>query len=162
MASTTTYGKGLQEVRRLQSASLGQFTANTTKTVKTGISVPVGVGKMRIVSLSIVSDAVPSDSDGVLTLSVRARDVSEGAFDTLVTTQDLETLVSAADQNFALTLNAESSENELTLEAGDSIDVQLISNSAAIDTNPNLFLIVEYFFVPTNPELVFVKHASAY
>lgn len=163
MASNTTYGEGLGRVRRVAFAALTTFTANTTVTRKTGFGVPVGTGKIRIVSLGVMADAVPSDADGTMLMTVRARDISEGAFDTLVLSADLETLVTAADRYFALTLATETtSELELTLEEGDTIDVQLVNNSAAIDVNPNLFLAVEYFPVPTNPETAFVRHPSAY
>lgn len=149
MAVENTLGKGLQVVKRFAMLSLTNFGANTTVTRRTGFSVPAGSGeKFRIKRLSVLTDAVPSDADGTLLLNAFVRDVSEGAADQIVTSADLEALVTAADRNFALTLNAETSEFELTMDEGDSMYFTLVNNSAAIDTNPNVFVVVEYFLIP--------------
>lgn len=146
------FGSDVELVRRLIPASLGQFTANATATKKTGIGLPPGVKRARILGIHVMGDAVPLDADGTLLMTVRARDVSEAAFDILVNQQDLEALITQPDRYFKCTLAAESSEQELTLEEGDTIDAQLINNSAAIDTNPNLFLMVEIVELPNFDE----------
>ncbi len=146
-ASIGIKGLSLQVARRFFASVVSQFTANTTVTRRIA-AVPPGTGKIRVLGLHIVCDAIPSDADGTLLLTVRNRDISEGAYDTLVSAQDLETLVTAADRAFELTQAAEGAEKEFTLEEGDALDFQLVNNSAAIDVNPNVQVIVEYIPVP--------------
>jgi hypothetical protein len=161
MASDTTYGRGLQMVVKQMVVPIGTFTANSTVTTRTGFGVPAG-RKFRITSLSVVSDAIPADPDGTMLLNILARDVSEGAADSLVASADLETLVTEADKAYGLTLATETSEKEFTLEAGDTIYATKVNNSAAIGTNANLFLVIEYFIVPSYPETTAVGHPSNY
>lgn len=121
--------------------SLGQFTANTTV-----VTLPRFIADRRIVirELWVAFSAIPSDADGVMTLTVKNFDVTEAADDVLVNAQDMETLILVANKGYKLTLAAETSENERTIEIGDTIRVELINNSAAIDTNANVSLEIIY------------------
>lgn len=119
--------------------SLGQFTANVTTT-----TLPRFIADRQLVirELWIACSAIPADADGVMTVTVKNFDVTEAADDTLVSAQDLETLILVANKAYKMTLAAETTENELTLEPGDTVRVELISNSAAIDTNANVTVMV--------------------
>lgn len=121
--------------------ALGAFTANTTVTP----NVRWNVDRRLVVREAWVSgDAIPNDPDGTMLLNMLNKDVSEGADDSLVTSADLETLIVAAEKAYKLTLAAETSENEYTLDPGDVVRFTLVNNSAAITTNPNLFVTVLY------------------
>lgn len=138
-------GQPLQLARKILNSIPIQFVANQT-TTRHIFGLPPGVGPHRIEKVAVSCSAVPNDADGNLDIVVRARDVSEGAFDTIVAQVNLEGLVTAADRAFALALAAETAEKERIVEEGDVIDFQLISNSAAIDANP--FVVVTITLIP--------------
>lgn len=119
---------------------LPQFTANSTVTR----AVLPFDRKAVIREIWFVAEAVPSDADGTMLINVHARDKSEAAFDSLVASFDCEAQLTVANEAKRATLVAETSENEWTVEAGDALRVQLVSNSAAIDTNINPVILVVY------------------
>jgi hypothetical protein len=123
------------------SFDLGQFTANTTVTPSARL---LADRRLVIREIWISGDAIPSDADGTLLLNALVNDVSEGGDDTIVSSQDLETLLVAADRAYQAALAAETSENQNTLEPGDTLRFTLVSNSAAIDTNPSVVVSVLY------------------
>lgn len=116
--------------------NVGQWTANNT------VSSLVFIADRACVvrGVWIACDAIPADADGTLLVTVKARDISEGAFDTLVNAFDAETVILVANKGYQATLAAETTENEWTLAAGDTITVDLVNNSAAIDTNANVLV----------------------
>lgn len=117
-------------VNRSQS-NVGQWTANNT--VSTLVFIADRTCVVR--EVWVACDAIPADADGTMKITVKARDISEAAFDTLVNALDAETVVLVANKGYKATLATETTENEWTLYAGDTITVDLVSNSAAIDTN---------------------------
>lgn len=142
------YGMDLQTARKLAYFNLGQFTANTTVTAQARFGVPPGVGGVRILGIHVLTDAIPADPDGTMLLKALVNDVSEGADDTVLTGQDLEATCAAANRWYECTLDSESSEKELSLDAGDSVRFQLINNSAGIGTNANVHVCVEFVLLP--------------
>lgn len=120
--------------------NIGTWTANQTKTT-------LGLNFDRAAVVREVwfsADAVPSDVDGTMLLNVLVRDISEGAADTIVASFDSETVIVASLKAYQATLLTESSENELTVEAGDTLYFTAVNNSAAIDTNPSIVVTVVY------------------
>jgi len=117
---------------------------------------------MRILGIHVYCTAVPSDTDGTLTLDCLVNDVSEGAADTIVDGEDLETLVTAANRWYECTMEAEGTEKERTLYEGDAIYFALISDSGAIDTNPGVNVCVEWMPLPDYDDIERVNHASTY
>lgn len=115
--------------------SLGQFTANTTVNPAPKV---VFDRPAVIREIWIAADAIPADPDGTMLLNAIVRDISEAANDTIVASADLEALVLVADKGYKLTFAAETAENELTVEAGDTLRFSLVNNSAAIGTNANI------------------------
>jgi len=105
------------------------------------------MGRARVLGVYVFCNAVPSDADGTMLMTVQARDVTEGAYDDLVTSQDLETLVTASDTMFACMMTPETIEKEYTLEEKDTIRMTLTNNSAAIDVNPAIILVVDLLFL---------------
>jgi len=157
-----SYGDLVQDARRQTYLDLGAFTANTAVVHGARFGCPVGIFGLRILAVHLCCNAVPSDSDGTLVFDADAKDISEGAVDALVDAEDLETLVTAADQWFECTLETEGSERELTLYEGDSVKFTLTSDSAAIDTNPNVTVCVEWMPLPYYADISRVGHASQY
>lgn len=118
----------------------GQWTANTTvSTLGMLFDRPAVIREVWV-----GCDAVPSDSDGTLKVTVKVRDVSEGAFDTLVNALDAETVILAANKAYQATLASETDENEQTVAAGDSLVIDLVNDSAAITTNAHVVVTVLY------------------
>lgn len=140
-------------------AALNAFPVNTTNTLY-ALTVPVGFGKVRIEKVVWAATASLSDADGTMLVSVIARDVSEGADDTLVSAQSVEAGTAHALAEF--TLAAEGSEKEFTLEEGDSVRVTFTGNSAAIDTNGAIVVAVVYHSIPKEAAGDDIKHASFY
>lgn len=163
---TQIYGQRLDSARRLTYLDLGGFTANSTVTPTARFGCPVGVaGGLRVIGIHVSGDAVPSDADGTMVVNALVNDVSEAADDTIVSSEDMETLITAANQFFEATLATETSEKELTLEPGDTLRFTLVSDSAAIDTDSNLVVCVEWHEIPdwtSDEQLVTVEHPDVY
>lgn len=156
------YGAKVEAQRRLTFLNLGQFTANNSVTPPERFGCPPGVKGVRIIGIHIACTAVPADPDGVLTVNADVNDVSEAGTDVIVSAEDLETLITAANQWFEATLAAETSENQLTLEPGDALSFDLVSNSAAIGTNPYVNVCIEWHPIPDHSDLERINHPSTY
>lgn len=159
MSGTSLYGFDRQFAQHVATATLNAFPVNGSSTLY-AFSVPTGFGKVRIVRISFVSPQVNSDADGTMLVSVLARDVSEGADDTLVNAQSVEANTAHALTDF--TLATETSENEFTLDEGDSVRVSFTNNSAAIDTNGPIAVHIFYHSIPKEAAGDDVKHAGFY
>jgi hypothetical protein len=156
------YGAKVEAQRRLSFLNLGSFTANATKTIAEFFGCPPGIKGIRVVGVHVAGDAIPSDPDGTMLFNAIVNDISEGADDTIVSSEDLETLMVAANRWYECTLAAEDAEKQLTLEPGDSVRFTLVNNSAAITTNPNVTVCVEWHPVPDYDDLDRVQHPSEY
>lgn len=77
---------------------------------------------------------VPADADGTILATIRKYDASAAAAVTLTATLDLEALTTRAGSLF--TLLSTVTNEQLTFEVGDAIEVHVVNNSAAIDTQP--------------------------
>lgn len=107
------------------------LTANVTNTKSIGGL----VRPARIHSIVVSTRTVPVDADGTLVTTVKKRDKSAAANVTLTDgTLNLETLV--ANEAQAITLASTLTDDQRTLDAGDTLFVEIVSNSAAIDTQP--------------------------
>jgi len=156
------YGAKVEAQRRLTFMDLGAFTANTAVIPAARFGCPPGVIGIRIIGIHFLCDAIPSDPDGVLTVNADVYDASEAATDTIVAAEDLETLAVAAATWYEATLAAETAEKQLTLEPGDSLSFDLTSDSAAITTNPNVSVCIEWHPVPDHSDLDRINHPSVY
>lgn len=112
------------------SKDVGTLTANQTNTRSMG-----GVNRRAFVErLSVSARTVPVDNDGTLLATVKKRDASAGANVTLTAAFNLETLV--ANASSAIALLSTLTDDQLTLDQGDTLFVEIVNNSAAIDTQP--------------------------
>lgn len=141
----TIFGRNLQEARRVLTAELAAFPVNTTS-IQYIYGIPTGGGKFRVEAVYWTASAVLSDADGTMLINVIANDASEGADDTLVASFTVEGGVAHAMA--AATLAAEGAEKEFTLDAGDTLRVTFVNNSAAIDTNGAISVFVVGFPLP--------------
>jgi hypothetical protein len=156
----TIYGRNLREARRVFAAQLSAFPVNSTVTQYVFVA-PPGGGKFRVEAVYWVASAALSDADGVMTVAVTARDVSENADDALVSATTVEGGTAHVVNTF--TLAAEGTEKEFTLEEGDSIRVSFVNDSAAINTNGSISVFVVGFPLPEPYEAgPGVRHESAY
>ena len=126
-----------------QNLSLGLWTANTTANPAATFTAD---RRMVIREIWFSADAVPSDPDGTMLINAIAFDINEGAGtdDALVTSFDAEAVILVARKAYKAVFNAETAENELTLEPGDTLRFTLVNNSAAITTNPNVNALIVY------------------
>lgn len=159
MSAETIYGKDLQEAQHIATVAITAFPVNGASIVYAFV-VPVGFGSIRVVKASWSSTVVLNDADGTMLVSVLARDVTEGADDTLVNAQSVEGGTAFAVADF--TLAAEGAEKEFTLDEGDSVRVTFTNNSAAIDTNGPLAVTIHYHSIPKETAGDDIKHASFY
>jgi hypothetical protein len=159
MAADTIYGRNLQEARRVFQCSLASFPVNSTETRYVAVF-PSGLGKFRVTGAYWVSNAALSDADGVMTVAITARDVSEAADDALVSATTVEG--GTAHVVNAFTLATEGTEKEFTLDEGDSIRVIFVNDSAAINTNGSISVFVVGHPVPNYDEKTSVQHPSVY
>ena len=140
-ASLVNYGYMSPFMR--QNLSLGQWTANTTVT-----PAPTFTADRRCVIREIwfSASAIPADADGTMLLNAINFDINEGAGtdDTLVLSFDAEAVILVAKKAYKAVFAVETVENELTLEVGDTLRFTLVSNSAAIDTNANVNVLIVY------------------
>jgi hypothetical protein len=160
MSAPSTFGYDKQFAQEVVVAALSAFPVNSSTTLYV-FTVPAGFGKVRVVGVDFVASAVLNDADGTMLVSVIARDVSEGADDTLVNAQSVEAN-GAAHVPQALALASESSEKEFTLEEGDSLRVTFTNNSAAIDTNGAIGVSIYMHSVPREGAGDDIKHATFY
>lgn len=121
-------GAQLAYLQATQSAS-----ANATATLNLGAPVHMGALDNYV---TISASAVPSDADGTLVATVKKWDASAGAAVTLSAATDLETLITVAKKGYRIELLDTLTEEQIYLDDGDSVYVEIVSNSAAIDTNP--------------------------
>ena len=159
MSATTVYGRSIQEQLRAAEAKLTAFPVNTTS-ILYALTVPAALGSIRVVDIQWVASAVLSDADGTMLVSVLARDASEGADDTLVNAVNIEGGTAHIPASF--TLITEGTEKELTLDVGDSIRVTFTGNSAAIDTNGAVSVLVFYHPIPLETAGDDIRHATFY
>lgn len=155
----TIYGRSIQEATRRAVAQLTSFPVNSTSIVYV-LTMPAGLGRVRVTRVSWVASAVLNDADGTMLVSVLARDASEGADDTLVNAQSVEGGTAHIPANF--TLATEGSEKEFTLDEGDSLRVTFTNNTAAIDTNGAIAVIVDYHPIANDETGPGVQRLSQY
>lgn len=159
MSAAGLLGYDKQFSQHAASTSLNAFPVNGATTAYL-FTIPVGFGSVRVERISFVSPQINSDADGTMLVSVLARDVSEGADDTLVNAQSVEANTAHALTDF--TLAAEGTEKEFTLDEGDSVRATFTNNSAAIDTNGPIAVTVFYYSIPKEAAGDDIKHASFY
>lgn len=134
------YGAQVVTVSRL----VPTLTANTTTTINVGA--PVGdsrrTEKCKLLGVAVSAITPPADADGTILASVIKRDVSASSDVTLSSaTLDLETLTAETQADFSLVED----DSQLTFDAGDILEVDVVNNSVAIDTQPGEAIIVAEF-----------------
>jgi hypothetical protein len=77
----------------------------------------------------------PVDADGTILATLKKWDKSAGAAVTLSAALDLEALVAKQVTDF--TLLSTLTDDQRTLDVGDTLYVEIVNNSAAIDTQPS-------------------------
>jgi hypothetical protein len=106
------------------------LTANQTTIFRLG-----SIGRKAIIQrLTAVTVTVPADADGAITATLVKYDNSADDVVTITTGLNLETLVTreATSVNPISTLT----DAQLMLDAGDALEVHVVNNSAAINTQP--------------------------
>lgn len=107
------------------------LTANTTTIFRLG---GTAGRKCRVSRFGATTVTVPADADGTIVATLRKYDASADSAVTLTGNLDLEALVTREETSAAVlgTLT----DAQLTLDTGDALEIHVVSNSAAIDTQP--------------------------
>lgn len=107
------------------------LTANTTTIFRMG---GTAGRKCRVSRLGATVVTVPADADGAITAVLVKYDASANTTVTLTGAINLEALVTREETSVAVlgTLT----DAQLTLDTGDALEIHVVNDSAAIDTQP--------------------------
>lgn len=117
--------------------------ANTT----TRFAIPTPFARCAIASLHVQNGPVTvADADGTVLATFNKRDNVAGADVALSAATDLEVAnLSVINKTFAVPLLSTLTDGQRIVQPGDTCFVNIVNNSAAIDTQPTgLFLMVEF------------------
>lgn len=107
------------------------LTANATTIFRLG---GTAGRKCAISRFGATTVTVPADADGTIVATLRKYDASADATVTLTSNLDLEALVTREETSLAVLGTV--SDADLTLDTGDALEIHVVNNSAAIDTQP--------------------------
>lgn len=124
----------------LASIQASTLTASTT----TSFRIPTPKRRLRVLRGTYCAHTLPIDADGTVLATLKKYDISAAAAVSLSSAVSLKVDVSVADTATAFTLLTTLTEAQLTVDEGDTLFVDVVSNSAAIDTQPvDLQFVVE-------------------
>lgn len=107
------------------------LTANTTTIFRLG---GTAGRKCRVSRFGATTVTVPADADGAITATLRKYDASADSVVTLTGNINLETLVTREETS--VTVLGTLTDAQLTLDTGDALEIHVVNDSAAIDTQP--------------------------
>jgi hypothetical protein len=107
------------------------LTANATTIFRLG---GTAGRRCQVSRFGATAVTVPADADGTIVATLRKYDASADSAVTLTANLDLETLVTREESSIPYLSTV--SEADLTLDTGDALEIHVVSNSAAIDTQP--------------------------
>lgn len=107
------------------------LTANATTIFRLG---GFGGRRVRFSQLGATVVTVPADADGTILATAVKYDASANSTVTLSANLDLEALVTR-EESFANPLGT-LTDAEITLDVGDTLEIHVVNNSAAINTQP--------------------------
>lgn len=119
------------------------IVANTT----TRFPIPTPIARCAVATLSIQSGAVNGvDADGTLLATFNKRDNVNAADVALSAATSVKVdFLTAVNKNFPVALLSTLTDAQRLVQPGDTLFVNIVNNSAAIDTQPTgLFLVVEF------------------
>ena len=109
---------------------LGAFTANTTTT----FDIPTPVRSAIIERITVQQRVLVADADGTVLMTVKKWDSSAGAAVTLTAATSLEGDNQTAKVAKVVPLLTTLTDDQLRIDSGDYLYVEVVNNSAAIDT----------------------------
>lgn len=118
------------------------LTANTTTIFRLG---GFAGRKVRFSRFGATTTTVPADADGTIIATARKYDASADAAVVLSANLDLEALVTREETS--TTPLSTATDAELTFDTGDALEIHVVNNSAAIDTQPAGLVFVAEFLV---------------
>lgn len=122
---------------------LANFTVNATSTLFLG-----GVTVRSWISrVSVSCFVVPVDANGSLLATLKKWDKSAAAAVVLSAALDLEALVAKQTSDFAIL--ATLTDDQRTMDLGDTLYIEVVNNSPEIDTQPTGFVVYPELFVLT-------------
>ena len=126
------------------SAPLGTLTANNTTT----IVIPTPPGKLYIGRVCVHQKTLVADADGTVLATLIKRRASDDQDVSLTTAVSLEVDVQVAAERGNLSFLSTLGDKDRILISGDTLEFDVVNNSAAIDTQPvGAFVVVELFYL---------------
>jgi hypothetical protein len=111
----------------------GNLTANATN--RYVVATPTHVCRLDAITVPRCSvETVPADADGTILATLRKYDASANAFVDLTDALSLEGLTTKESAAFVIKTGLD--DDDITFEIGDVLYVDIVNNSAAIDTQP--------------------------
>lgn len=123
-------------------AGVDPFTANDTTTIR----IPTPPGKFYFSKAAIQCVTVLSDADGTALLTVQKYDASADAEVALTDASSIEAAVMTTKERVELNPGAAVTDAQRLLDTGDTLNFKVVSNSAAIDTQPTEFSVTVELF----------------
>lgn len=134
--------KELMLVTLARHAGASPLTANTTTTIN--IPTPAVAGAV-LISAAVSASTVAADADGTILATLVKRTASDDGDDTISSSADLEALTAKEKTEFTLSNALE----HRTFAIADTLELDVVNNSAAIDTQP-VDLVVTCVFAVTS------------
>lgn len=114
------------------SDNVGTLTANVTTTIR----IPTPRRKAKILRCSASAATLPVDNDGTFLATLKKWDDSAGASIAITSAFDLESGLDTAAESRNLTLLTTLTDAQQVVDEGDTLFVEVVNNSAAVDTQP--------------------------
>lgn len=118
------------------------LTANDTTIFRVG---GFAGRKVRFSRIGATSTTVPADADGTILAYAKKYDASANDVVTLSESLDLESLVTREETSVNYLSTA--TDADLTFDTGDALEIHVVNNSAAINTQPAGLVFVAEFLV---------------
>jgi len=122
-------------------ATIGTTTFNLTPNATLDLYMSGPPATSYIEGISYVTNVNGNDADGTITATLYKYDVSAAAEYVLTGAINMETLV--PHMNVSLPILSTVTDAQRVLEVGDSVIIRLVSDSAVIDTQPQIEVTVE-------------------
>ena len=114
----------------------GQNIANLTANTTTRVDISPAPRKAFVDKVMVSQQTLVADSDGTVLATVKKYDASANASVTLSSALSLEADAQVASEGAFFALLSTLTDAQRTLDEGDVLYVDIVNNSAAIDTQP--------------------------
>lgn len=131
-----------------QSGIIGTGGLNLTANATTTYRIPTPAVRCAIARLAISAGGIASDADGTILATINKRDNVNAANVPLTAATSLEVdFITVANTVYRVPILTTLTDGQKIFQVGDQLYVDIVNNSAAIDTQPTHTAIVAEWFV---------------